>query len=94
MMDNYTAIMKMTREQLECFLDSVYCAGLNDGMYVQRQTDCDDGLLDVNPFDSEWLSSDAEKATLCEKCEDGDEYVLDALVKAVLRNAGIDEADT
>lgn len=93
MMDNYTAIMKMTREQLEGFLDSVYCAGLNDGMYVQRQPDCDDGLLDVNPFDSEWLSSDAEKATLCEKCDDGDEYILEALVEAVLRNAGIGEAD-
>lgn len=93
-MDNYTAIMKMTREQLEGFLDSVYCAGLNNGMCAARQPDGDDEILDINPFDEKWLSSDAEKATLCVICEDGDEYVLDALVKAVLRNAGIDEADT
>lgn len=89
-MDNYSAIMKMTRSQLEGFLDSVYCAGLNNGMYAAKQPDGDDEVLDINPFDKKWLSSDAEKATLCEICEDGDEYVLDALVQSVLRNAGID----
>lgn len=89
-MDNYAAIMKMNREQMEEFLDGVYCAGLNNGMYAAQQEDGDDEILDINPFDMEWLGRDAEPATLCIECEDGDRYVLDALVQAVLRNAGID----
>lgn len=89
-MDNYAAIMKMNREQMEEFLDNVYCAGLNNGMYAARQASGEDEILDFNPFDMEWLGRDAEPATLCIECEDGDRYVLDALVQAVLRNAGID----
>ena len=29
-MDNYEAIKKMSKQQLENFLDGVYCTGLND----------------------------------------------------------------
>lgn len=90
-MDNYEAIRKMSREQLEAFLDDVYCAGLNNGMYAARQPEgAADDILDKNPFDAAWLSGDAEPATLCEKAEDGDAYLLDALTEAVIRNAGID----
>ncbi len=90
-MDNYEAIRKMSREQLEAFLDDVYCAGLNNGMYAARQTkDAAVEILDKNPFDAAWLSGDAEPATLCEKAEDGGAYLLDALTEAVIRNAGID----
>lgn len=37
-----------------------------------------------------WLKDDAEPATMCLKCDDGDEYLLEAYAEAVLRNAGID----
>lgn len=88
-MDNYEAIMKMDRAQLEIFLDNVYCAGLNNGMYATRLTDDEaDKILEVNPFDMKWLTDDAEPATLCVKSDD-DEYLLNALVKAVFRNAEI-----
>ncbi len=72
-MDNYEAIMKMNREQLEGFLDDVYCAGLNAGMYAAFHEDESEEILGENPFDKEWLSEDAEPATLCldsEECED------------------------
>ena len=35
-MDNYQAIMKMSKQQLKDFLDGVYCTGLNDGMFATR----------------------------------------------------------
>ena len=90
-MDNYEAILKMSREQLEVFLDNVYCTGLNNGMYFSRQPeDQANELLDENPFDITWLKKDAECAILCTKCDDGDEYLLEALVESVVRNAGID----
>ena len=90
-MNNYEAIMKMNYEQLEAFLDSVYCAGLNNGMYFSRQPEGQaDEILDENPFDMVWLKDDAEPATMCFKFGDGDEYLLEAYAEAVLRNAGID----
>lgn len=90
-MNNYEAIMKMSPEQIEAFLDSVYCAGLNNGMYFVRQPEGQaDEILDENPFDMKWLKDDAEPATMCLKCDDGDEYLLEAYAEAVLRNAGID----
>ena len=90
-MDNYEAILKMSREQLEVFLDNVYCTGLNNGMYFSRQPEGQaNELLDENPFDITWLKKDAECATLCTECDDGDEYLLEALVESVVRNAGID----
>lgn len=89
-MDNYEAIMKMNYEQLETLLDSIYCAGLNNGIYYSRQPEGKaEEILDDNPFNIEWLKNDAEPATLCVKCDDGDEYLLEALTQSVLRNAGI-----
>lgn len=89
-MDNYEAIRKMNYEQLEAFLDSVYCAGLNNGIYYSRQPEgTAEEILDENPFDVKWLKNDAEPATLCVECDDGDEYLLEAYTQAVLRNAGI-----
>ena len=43
-MDNYTAIMKMSKNQLEAFLDDVYCTGLNNGMYASEHPEKDDIL--------------------------------------------------
>ena len=89
-MDNFEAIKKMSREQLEAFLDNVYCTGLNNGMYASRQPEGEAvDILDKCPFDAAWLSDDAEPATLCDKTED-DEYLLDALTKSIIRSAGID----
>lgn len=48
-MDNYTAIIKMSLDHLAVFLDEVYCTGLNNGMWVARQSEQDDPILDVNP---------------------------------------------
>lgn len=90
-MDNYEAIMKMSREQLEYFLDDVYCTGLNNGMYAARQPEGKaDEILDINPFSKKWLAESAEPATLCAESDDGEDYLLKAFVEAALRNAGID----
>lgn len=91
-MDNYQAIVKMNRQQLEVFLNDVYCAGLNDGMFAMRQPeDVAVEILDNNPFDKKWLSDSAEKALVQDTLECEDRYLLDALTNAVLRNAGIDK---
>lgn len=90
-MNNYEAIMQMSREQLEDFLDDVYCTGLNTGVYASRQPEeQEEKILGEKPFDGKWLSDNAEPATLCKAAEDGDTYLLKSFVKALLRNAEID----
>lgn len=86
-MTNYEAIIKLDREAMECFLDQIYCAGLNNGMYAARHDD--EEILCDNPFDSDWLEEPAEKAIEFVADESGDDYMLNGLVKAVFRNAGI-----
>lgn len=86
---NYDAIIKMQPDHMERFLDQVYLAGLNTGMYAAKNDD--DSVLDDNPFDASWLEAEAEKATAVGFADDGDEYMLNALTKAVLRSAGIME---
>ena len=83
-MTNYEAIIKMIPERMEHFLDQVYLAGLNTGMYAATHED--DSVLDDNPFDSRWLSEQAEAATALGFAEDGDGYILNALTEAVLIN--------
>lgn len=91
-MDNYEAIMKMSKQQLEDFLDGVYCTGLNNGMYATRLPEDEaDEILSENPYGEEWISSPAEEAVLQDNPKDEEKYMLDALAAAVLRNAGIDE---
>lgn len=91
-MDNYEVITKMNREQLENFLDGVYCTGLNDGMFATRLPEDEaDEILAKNPYGAEWLSAPAEKAVLQDNPKDEEKYMLDSLAAAVLRNAGIDE---
>lgn len=91
-MTNYEGILRMDRRAMESFLDQVYLAGLNTGMYAATlpgESDEQCELLDQNPFNQEWLSQEAEKAVSGEVAPDGDEYLLDALTEAVLRVAGI-----
>lgn len=90
-MNNYTAILAMTPERMEQFLDQVYLAGLNTGMYAA--THDDDTVLDNNPFDAAWLGADAEEATAKGVDETGDEYMLNALVQAILQSAGITDSE-
>lgn len=90
-MTNYEALKNLNLENMEFILDSIYLAGLNNGLYAARLEDeeekCD--VLENNPFDLEWLQSEAEDATRCAAAEDGDPYVLEALAAAILRNAGV-----
>lgn len=93
MMDNYSAIMKMNKKQLEMFLDDVYCTGLNNGQYAVQHPENDDVLVDF-PFNEKWLSADAEPATLCPEGEDGDGYLTEFFAQSAIRNAGIDISET
>lgn len=86
-MNNYEAIIRMTWNAMENFLDQVYLAGFNTGMYAARQEDTE--LLDCNPFNAHWLADTAEKAATGEVDDEGDRYMLNALVEAIFRNAGI-----
>ena len=86
-MTNYEAIIHMSREATERFLDQVYLAGVNNGMYAAQHEDS--LILDDNPFDAQWLADTAEKATIGEVDDEGGGYMLNALVDAIFRNAGI-----
>lgn len=92
-MDNFLAIKQMDRSALEAFLDQVYLTGLNTGLYaatLPNESDEQAELLDENPFDEVWLSSEAENATLGTYAGEDDEYMLNALTNAVFRIAGIE----
>ena len=88
-MNNHEAIIAMSPDRMEQFLDQVYHAGINTGKYAAPHED--DSVLDHNPFDSAWLASQAEEATAAGFDETGDEYMLSALVKAILLGAGLSE---
>lgn len=94
-MTNYEAIRNLTPEGMEYILDSIYAAGLNNGLYAADLEDDaeQDELLDNNPFDLEWLQSEAEDATRYVIAENGEPHVLHALAAAILRNAGAAEED-
>lgn len=87
-MDNSEAIRKLSRTQMESFLDQVYLAGLNTGTYLANLPDEkeEEYLRDENPFDEKWLSAPAEPALT----SDHDEHLLSALTKAIFRIVGAD----
>ena len=88
-MDNFQAILKMDRKQMERFLDGVYCTGLNDGIYATQLPEQESTeLLDKNPFDEQWLSQKAEDALL--ESAEKKEFLLDDLATSILRTAGIE----
>ena len=87
---NYAAIINMSISQLEAFLDEVYCTGLNTGLYAARSENTVlSDTLNKNPFSIKWLKDEAEPAVLPLKTNEDEREYLNALVKAVLRNAGI-----
>lgn len=89
-MQNYEAIIKMTPEQMEFFLDEVYCTGLNTGLYAARLDEETAGdILGENPFSFEWLAEDAEPALLPVEDDAEGKECLNALCDILLRNAGI-----
>ena len=90
MMTNYEAIIQMSEEQMEAFLDHVLLTGLNLGMHAASLEEEEQGeVLDTNPYDETWLSSDAEDTTKLVFAEDGDTYLPDALTAVIFKNAGI-----
>lgn len=93
-MNNYEAIIKMDIKRLEVFLDNVYCAGLNMGMYASGLNEEEQiEALGENPFSMDWLTDEAELAVLPEAYSDDNRELPEELVKAVLTNAGIELDD-
>lgn len=90
-MNNHAAIISMTPERMAQFLDQVFLTGVNIGIYSALHDD--DNYLEINPYDETWLSAPAEDATAKGFDETEDEYMLHALVEAILHSAGITEQD-
>lgn len=65
-MTNLDAIRAMDQEQFAGFLDDVYVAGLNGGLYAARLKEGPEKevVLMNNPFDLDWLMSAAETEIL------------------------------
>lgn len=92
-MDNFDAIKRMSREQMESFLDNVYVTGLNNGTYaasLENDTEEQRAMLDDNPYDGKWLAEESEDATRLVFAEDGDNYLTNTLCEAIFRATGID----
>ena len=92
-MTNFDAIKQMDKAALEFFLDQVYLTGFNTGTLAATLPQDSDEQLDLmseTPFNEAWLSSSAEKATLCALTGNDEEYLLDALTIAVFRLVEID----
>lgn len=94
-MNNYEAILKMDLEHLACFLDDIYVAGLNNGLYAASLDNEEkyDAVLEETPFSKEWLTQSAEEAVTHKPSTDEDDYILNASAAAVMRLAGIDKKD-
>ena len=89
-MDNYQAIMKMSREELRNFLYDVYTTGLNTGMYASGLSEAEQFIeLDKTPFNLKWLESDAESAFTQKSDNEDDKILLNALVESVFKVSGI-----
>lgn len=85
---NYDCIKKMSISQMEVFLDEIYCAGLNTGIFASKRNDID--ILDENPFSVKWLTDKAEPAVLPTNTINDERECLNAFVKMALRNAEIE----
>ena len=89
-MTNYEAIIRMSAEQMEAFLDHVLLTGLNLGMHAAGLDEAEqEEILDANPYNKAWLAADAEDATKLVFAEDGDIYLPDALTAAIFKITGI-----
>ena len=87
---NYMAIKNMTFEEMLAFIDYVYTTGLNDGMYAAGLDEDEKAdIIGSCPYNSEWLSDEAEDATRHIFSDDGDEYLPNAFTKSILRVSGI-----
>ena len=86
-MQNYEAIMKMSVSQLEAFLEEVYCAGLNTGLYAARLENLESSdILDDNPFSVQWLTSEAEPAVLPTNTDDDERECLKSSIAKCRHN--------
>ena len=91
-MNNYEAIMNMDAEHFADLLDDIYLTGLNNGLYAASlREDERERILDEFPYNINWLSEDAEEATLYKTAEKDDFFLLNACAKSILRLANIDE---
>lgn len=60
---NYEAIVRMNVDELECCLDDIFVAGMNEGMYAVKQDE--ETMLEIIgdfPFNKSWLEEKAESA--------------------------------
>ena len=82
-MTNYQAILAMSAERMESFLDQVHLAGLNTGGYAARlEEERQAELLGMNPFDMVWLCAPAEAALISmagQKCHTVSDKLWDEL---------------
>ena len=85
-MKNYEAIVNLTPEQLEKFLDQVFLTGFNSGY----QSLVDPEIYDGNPFDSNWLNGVVEEHPALVEDELGESFIIEPLVKVVKRIAEFD----
>jgi len=85
-MTNYEAIGGLTPEQLEKFLDQVFLTGFNSGY----QSLVDPDIFDDNPFDADWINSSVGESRLLVENENGEDLVIEPLVRIVSRIAGFD----
>ncbi|MBR2636935.1 MAG: hypothetical protein IKD34_07870 [Oscillospiraceae bacterium] len=89
-MNNFQGISLMDPAGMELFLEQVYLAGVNFGLYLSEHPD-EESVYGKNPFTLCWLRDCAESA-VCDisNCVSSNS-LLHALSQAILLQAGISQ---
>ena len=80
-MKNYDAIITLSPEYLEKFLDQVFLTGFNTGY----QSLIDPDLSNENRFNSNWLNEEVEEHPLLVENETGESLIIKPLAEIVMR---------
>jgi len=80
-MKNFEAIINLSPEHLEKFLDQVFLTGFNTGYQSLVDPDIHDG----NPFNVEWLNNDVEEHPFLVEDGAGESLIIEPLAKVASR---------
>ena len=81
-MTNYEALISLDQKMMASILEQIYLTGMNAG-----QGDAEEE--EEFPYGEDWLAQEAEAAFF--PTDPDDPELLDGLVRAIFRNAGIDQ---
>lgn len=86
-MKYYEAIINLSLENMEKFLDQVFLTGFNSG----HQSLVDIEIDDENPFNSAWLNVEVDCSPALVEDEAGESLIIEQLAALIIRMAEFKE---